>query len=296
MEITDGTQVCKHCGLDNAQAVNRPPVQPHQPVQTATIQNGAAASRNTALVAIIAVLSTLVVCLIAGLLIILFMKNDKDSNNDNLIAEIATEATIATTFETTAATEATTEATTEVPTEATTKKNVTTEAKPTISYDLNGVADPGSYDNYVMYSSWEICHISATSTYLYYEPSDAVKPPETRCLYKNDNLEYLGTVGNFYYVRTNDGSGGYMYGYVPTKHVEFGAMVDLDNKYSWSYVTITGASANIRSSASKASSNNVIGTVYKGQSFSVYSYDGYWFCIDYNGRIGYVSHKMVTGG
>ncbi|MCD7958408.1 MAG: SH3 domain-containing protein [Ruminococcus sp.] len=157
--------------------------------------------------------------------------------------------------------------------------------------DSNSVADPYSYNSASVNSSWTSAHITCSTTYLYYEASTDTKPPETRCLYQDDNIEYLGTVGNFYYARTDDGSGGYMYGYVQTKYVADGA-----GMYAWTYVVVNQDSANVCSLPSKNTDSNIIGTVYSGATFSVYSYDGYWFKIDYNGTVGYISHKMVTGG
>ena len=62
-------------------------------------------------------------------------------------------------------------------------------------------------------------------------------------------------------------------------------------------VVITGDTVNIRSSASKANTNNIIGGAKKGESFK-YLYpaetlEGLWYAIDWRGQIAYVSSKYA---
>ena len=54
------------------------------------------------------------------------------------------------------------------------------------------------------------------------------------------------------------------------------------------------ASCNVRSSPSKADSSNIIDTIYSGTTFTINSFDGYWYNINYYGGTGYVSYKMVS--
>lgn len=61
-------------------------------------------------------------------------------------------------------------------------------------------------------------------------------------------------------------------------------------------VIITGDTVNIRSSASKASTSNIIGGAKKGERyalrFQAVTLDGIWYAIDWHGQVAYVSSKM----
>lgn len=145
-------------------------------------------------------------------------------------------------------------------------------------------------------NDWKTMHIISKHTYFYGSPDKSITPPESHAVYYNDTIEISGYEDGFYYARTKSGSDSYMYGYIPAEFVEDGAGNDSDENslYNVSYVRITADTANIRSTPDKERNDNILGTAKYGDSFEVYSYDGYWYEINYYGSKGYVSYKMVT--
>ena len=67
-----------------------------------------------------------------------------------------------------------------------------------------------------------------------------------------------------------------------------------DFDYSDVIIEVSADSANIRSTPDKTVSDNILGTVHKGDRFVAYmNSDDYWYVIEYNGTEAYISHKMV---
>ena len=142
-----------------------------------------------------------------------------------------------------------------------------------------------------------VMHVNCSSVHIYPEANLNSPTTEANTLYQNDNVYVWGTTGSFSYISTDDGSHDMygIFGYVPTKYLSSGAIVTSGDEYSYTMVKVTGSTAHVRSTPSKDNDSNVIGTVSAGDTFSVYSYDGYWYKIDYYGTVAYISHKMVTG-
>lgn len=192
-------------------------------------------------------------------------------------------------------------AATEAPVVAAEAPVVNNEINNTISivlkYDADGIALPTSYQNagYVAYDSKRNAYCSTTSCYIYKTASTSGPKREADMLYQGDPVTVYGTYDGFYYIGTDSGSGYELKGYVQTKYITIGTPPASDKKnYSATQGYVSVGSCNVRSSPSKADDSNVIGTLTQGATFTVNSFDGYWYYINYSGGSGYVSHKMVT--
>lgn len=165
----------------------------------------------------------------------------------------------------------------------------------TLQYDGEGIALPKSYSAYESYDSGRNAYCSVESCYIYKTASTSGAKREADMLYKGDAVTVYGSYNDFYYIGTDSGSGYELMGYVQTSKITIGTPPAAEDK---SYTATEGyvdvASCNVRSSPSKADNSNVIDTIYKGTTFTINSFDGYWYSINYNGKSGYVSYKMVT--
>ena len=166
-----------------------------------------------------------------------------------------------------------------------------------LQYDNDGIALPLSYSNvgYVEYSSSKNAYCSTTSCYIYKTASTSGPKREADMLYKGDPVTVYGDYDGFYYIGTDSGSGYELKGYVQMKYITIGTPPASDKKnYSASQGYVSVGSCNVRSSPSKADASNVIDVLKQGATFTVNSFYGYWYYINYSGGSGYVSHKMVT--
>ncbi len=166
-----------------------------------------------------------------------------------------------------------------------------------LSYDTDGIALPVSYQNvgYVAYDSKRNAYCSTTSCYIYKTASTSGPKREADMLYEGDPVTVYGTYDGFYYIGTDSGSGYELKGYVQTKYITIGTPPATDKKnYSATQGYVSVGSCNVRSSPSKETDSNVIDVLKQGDTFTVNSFDGYWYYISYSGGSGYVSHKMVT--
>ena len=165
----------------------------------------------------------------------------------------------------------------------------------TLQYDGDGIVLPKSYTNYESYSSGRNAYCSVESCYIYKTASTSGPRREADMLYKGDAVTVYGTYNGFYYIGTDSGSGYELMGYVQTGKITIGTPpATVGKSYSATNGYVDVASCNVRSSPSKADNSNVIDTIKKGTTFTVQSFDGYWYYICYNGKYGYVSYKMVT--
>lgn len=187
---------------------------------------------------------------------------------------------------------AVTEPVTEAPTEA------KTEAKAELMVDVYGIAQPEQYNDYTPSTAdtgngW----CSAESCYIYKEPSSYAAKREADMLYYGDSVNILGSVGGYYYISTNGGSGYDITGYVPESYITIGFSTDGSNNsyyYSATAGYVTANSCSVRSTPSKETNSNVIDYMSYGDSFDILDYTGYWFYVRYDGgKTGYISYKMV---
>lgn len=156
------------------------------------------------------------------------------------------------------------------------------------------IADPvSSYSGYVAEKSGRNAWCSAESVYIYAQPSKSSSKREANMLYYGDSLKVLGAVDGWYYISTDSGSGYDLHGYVGQSYITYGESPAPPQNASATAGRVKVKSANVRSSPSKETDNNVLFTVYEGATFDVLSYDGYWYKISYNGTTCYISHKMV---
>ena len=264
-----------------------------------------AAEKRSPLMIIIAGLLALLVLVVAIVGVLLYQNSTNSSDGSprkHLDAAVTQEDSV----EETTATEAPTDAPTEAPTEAPTAAPAETAAPAAVTQApaqqaaspnyVNGAADP-SYYGFSMGTNATVMHVNCSSVHIYPEANLNSPTTEANTLYQNDNVYVWGTTGSFSYISTDDGSHDMygIFGYVPTKYLSSGAIVTNGDEYSYTMVKVTGSTAHVRSTPSKDNDSNVIGTVSAGDTFSVYSYDGYWYKIDYYGTVAYISHKMVTG-
>lgn len=152
-------------------------------------------------------------------------------------------------------------------------------------------AQPTSYTSYV--SSNENAWCSAESIYIYSQPDTSSHKREADMLYYGDVLTILGSVDGWYYIATDSGNGYDLHGYVKQKYITIGETPVAPEPVGATHGCVNVESANVRSSPNKETNDNVLFTIYKGEEFDVLDYDGYWYKIDYNGTICYISHKMV---
>lgn len=156
------------------------------------------------------------------------------------------------------------------------------------------IADPvPSYSNYVPEDSGRNAWCSAESVYIYAQPSKSSAKREANMLYYGDSLTVLGAVDSWYYISTDSGNGYDLHGYVGKSYITYGESPAAPENPNATRGCVSVASANVRSSPNKETDNNVLFTLYEGDSFDVLSYDGYWYKISYNGTTCYISHKMV---
>lgn len=154
------------------------------------------------------------------------------------------------------------------------------------------VAEPAYYPSYVSNngtSAW----CSAQSIYIYSQPSTSSYKREANMLYYGDVCQILGSVDDWYYISTDSGSGYDLHGYVKQKYITIGATPAAPEPVNATHGVVNVGSANVRSSPDKSNNSNVLFSLSKGAEFDVISYDGYWYKINYNGTVCYISHKMV---
>lgn len=167
----------------------------------------------------------------------------------------------------------------------------------TIQYDSNGIAIPSSYPEYMAYREVKSGYCSAESTDMYKEASTGTSRGEAFKLYEDDAVTILGICNSFYYITVEGGSGYDVQGYVSVSSITLGVPPKPDESYydaKEGYVSVK--SCHVRSSRSKVSDSNIIDTLYEGTIFTIDSFDGYWYHINYPGRSGYISYKMVKPG
>lgn len=153
------------------------------------------------------------------------------------------------------------------------------------------VAEPSYYPTYVSDNRSAWC--SAQSIYIYSQPDTNSYKREADMLYYGDTLTILGSVDGWYYIATDSGNGYDLHGYVKQSYITIGQTPVAPEPVNATHGRVFAGSANVRSSPNKETSNNILFTVYEGAEFDVLDYDGYWYKINYNGTICYISHKMV---
>ncbi len=212
--------------------------------------------------------------------------------------EITTVATTQAQIVTQASTLATTQATqAQVQAQAQPVQNIEQNVNVNITFlsDDDGFqyAAPKSYPEYVSESGTS-AWCSAKSIYIYAEPSTSSKKREADMLYYGDTCTILGTVGEWYYIGTDSGSGYTLHGYVKKSYITIGSTPKDPEPVGATQGKVIKNSANVRSSPDKSTDSNVLFTVHEGDTFKVLDYvNNYWYYIDYNGTKCYISHKMV---
>ncbi len=172
-----------------------------------------------------------------------------------------------------------------------------TNPRSTVTYDGNGIAIPNSHPTYSIYPTPQIGYVIVDHTNVYKDASTSSPRGEADKQYRNNAVEIYGLCGDFYYISADSGSGYNIFGYIPAKNIVIGIPPGLPDAYYTAkngYVSVQ--SCNVRSSPSKANSDNIIDTLYNGTIFTINSFNGYWYNITYSGRTGYISHKMITPG
>ena len=190
---------------------------------------------------------------------------------------------------------------TEAVTEAAEAPAATSADPPTVNvniilqYDSDGIALPKSYTSYEAYAGGKEGYCCVDSCYIYKTASMSGPKRQADMLYKNDALTVYGFYDGFYYIGTDSGSGYELMGYVQTDMITIGTPPPQEGK---SYTATAGyvkvKSCKVRSSPTKEDDSNIIDEIYNGTTFTINSFDGYWYSINYDGKTGYVSHKMVT--
>lgn len=155
------------------------------------------------------------------------------------------------------------------------------------------VAEPTYYASYMAEHDSIAAWCSAQSVYIYSQPTTDSYKREADMLYYGDVCYIIGSVDGWYYISTDSGSGYDLHGYVKQKYITTGATPVAPEPANASYGRVSAGSANVRSSPDKSDNSNVLFSLSKGDEFEVISYDGYWYKINYNGTICYISHKMV---
>lgn len=153
-------------------------------------------------------------------------------------------------------------------------------------------ADPGSYSSFNRSSSRN-AWCSDKSCYIFSQPDENSYKREANMLYYGDAVTVEGSIGSWYYISTDSGNGYDLHGYVKASRITFGNPPTKSESYGATHGVVTASSANVRSTPSKETDNNILFHVYKGQEFDVLSFDGYWYRIFINGTTCYISHKMV---
>ncbi len=153
------------------------------------------------------------------------------------------------------------------------------------------IAEPTYYADYVsdVRNAW----CSAQSIYIFSQPDTNSEKREANMLYYGDTLTVEGSVGEWYYISTDSGNGYDLHGYVKQKYITFGDSPAAPEPANATHGCVNVGSTYVRSSPNKENDSNVLFTLHQGDTFDVLSYDGYWYQINYNGTICYISHKMV---
>ena len=154
------------------------------------------------------------------------------------------------------------------------------------------IAEPTYYPDYVSdvnRNAW----CSAQSIYIFSQPDVNSEKREANMLYYGDTLTVEGSVGEWYYISTDSGNGYDLHGYVKQKYITFGDSPAAPEPANATHGRVNVGSTYVRSSPNKENDSNVLFTLHEGDTFDVLSYDGYWYQINYNGTICYISHKMV---
>lgn len=154
------------------------------------------------------------------------------------------------------------------------------------------IAEPTYYADYVSdvnRNAW----CSAQSIYIFSQPDVNSEKREANMLYYGDTLTVEGSVGEWYYISTDSGNGYDLHGYVKQKYITFGDSPAAPEPANATHGRVNVGSTYVRSSPNKENDSNVLFTLHEGDTFDVLSYDGYWYQINYNGTICYISHKMV---
>jgi hypothetical protein len=200
--------------------------------------------------------------------------------------------------------EAKTEAATEEKTDIAAESVQQTEAQPVQNIQQNvqivfyadndgiEVAEPAYYPSYVA-NNGTAAWCSAQSIYIYSQPSTNSYKREANMLYYGDVCQILGSVDDWYYISTDSGSGYDLHGYVKQNYITIGAAPVAPEPVNATHGVVNVGSANVRSSPDKSNNSNVLFSLSQGAEFDVISYDGYWYKINYNGTVCYISHKMV---
>lgn len=170
-----------------------------------------------------------------------------------------------------------------------------TQPSQVLQRDSDGIVIPNSYSGYSAYSSPKSGYCNVASCYIRNSADTNGTKTEQRSLYKLDPCVIYGEVNGFYYISTDSGSGYDYYGYVQKSNLKIGTPpADPNRNYNATSGYVSADSANLRSTPSKENNSNVICSVKKGMTFTVLSFDGYWYYISCEKGYGYLSYKMVT--
>ncbi|MEE5993391.1 MAG: SH3 domain-containing protein [Oscillospiraceae bacterium] len=150
----------------------------------------------------------------------------------------------------------------------------------------NSSQNSGSYGTYYCTVNANACNVRSTA-------SKATNKNIIGTLYNGDTVVSDYYDGYWYRINYN-GRTAYVSHKMVNVSTASNSSQNSSNYGSYYSLIVTANSCNVRSTASKATSNNIIGTLYNGDTVVSDYYDGYWYRINYNGRTAYVSHKMVS--
>ncbi|HAJ96701.1 MAG TPA: hypothetical protein DCO72_03065 [Ruminococcus sp.] len=151
-----------------------------------------------------------------------------------------------------------------------------------VSTSSNSSENSGSYGTYYCTVNVNSCNVRSTA-------SKANDKNVIGTLYSGDTVTSDYYDGYWYRISYNGRTA-----YISHKMVSVSTSSSYTPTRNTYYCTVSVDSCNVRSTASKATDKNIIGTLYKGDTVTSDYYDGYWYRINYGGQTAYISHKMVT--
>jgi hypothetical protein len=156
------------------------------------------------------------------------------------------------------------------------------------------VVDPvQSYPSYNASSTTQEGYCNVWAVYIFSEPNKNSTKRETDMLYNGDPVKILGSIDNWYYIATDNGSNGELHGYVTKDSITLGHIEVQKINYSATQGKVKdGMTAWVNYSPSKTDNKEVLSG---GHTFNIIgNANDYWYQISYNnGQTGWISYKMV---
>ncbi|MDE5756502.1 MAG: SH3 domain-containing protein [Clostridia bacterium] len=156
------------------------------------------------------------------------------------------------------------------------------------------VADPiQSYPRYVPESTYIDGYCNTYAVYIYSIPDVNSVKRETDMLYSGDPVKILGSVNDWYYISTDNGSNGELHGYVSQSYITIGKNEVQKINYNATQGQVKdGMTAWVNYTPSKTDN---IETLSGGTTFTIIgNANDYWYQISYyDGKTGWISYKMV---